>query len=37
MAQDKDKKELTKEEIERIKQQKQLKKDVLLNGKIVKK
>jgi len=37
MAQDKDKKELTKEEIERIKQQNQLKKDVLLNGKIVKK
>ena len=37
MAQDKDKKELTKEEIERIKQQNQLKKDVLLNGKIVRK
>lgn len=37
MAQDKDKKELTKEEIERIKQQNQLKKDLLLNGKIVKK
>jgi len=37
MAQDKDKKELTKEEIERIKQQNQLKKDFMLNGKIVKK